>query len=278
MEPTAAGPATVVVSRRVRPGAEAEFERWQQKLLRAVRRAPGYVGATAHPPGPDHPDEWVVVYRFASTAELDEWLQCRPRRQLLEASRAFVVGEPREQRLVEPAGDTVTLVSSVRLRAGTETAHGSLHDEAVAAAGRLGGLVSAELLPAIPGAQEDTVALFTFATRADLDRWLASAERRHLLAAMDELAEGTRTINVVGGFAGWFGPPDGRTPRRWKQAAAVFVGLLPIALLTTLVLRVVAPDLPLVVTVTASAAVNVAILTWLVMPPLTRALSDWLVR
>jgi uncharacterized protein len=178
----------VVVARRVRPGREEDFERWLGRLLRAARRAPGYLGAVSHPPGPDHPTEWVVVYQFASSAHLDAWLTSPLRGQLMDDSRDLVIGDPREQRLVEPSGDSVTLVSSARLRPGTEGAYRVLHDEAVAAARRLGGIVSVDLLPAIPEVQPETVALFTFDTRADLQRWVDSPERAHVLTAMDDLA------------------------------------------------------------------------------------------
>jgi hypothetical protein len=172
----------------------------------------------------------------------------------------------------------VTLVSAIRLRPGTEEAHRCLHDHAVARARRLGGLAGAELVPAIPGVQPETVALLTFCDRAALDRWLGDADRAAALDAMAQLAEGDRTLTVIGGFGGWFSPREVSQPPRWKQAATVVVGLVPVSLAVTVVLEQLLPGLPLPARVLLTAIVNVSILTWLVMPPLTKALSPWLSR
>jgi hypothetical protein len=171
----------------------------------------------------------------------------------------------------------VTLVSSVTLRPGAEAAYRSLHDEGLQAAWNSGGLVRAELLPAVDGIQPETVVLLTFASRADLDRWLVLAPRRDILARMQPLLVGGRTLNVVGGFPGWFtsGPA---APKRWKQALAVFAGLVPVSLVATWGRLALLPDVPLPLAVIVGSAANVVLLTWLVMPRLTRRLEPWLVR
>lgn len=171
----------------------------------------------------------------------------------------------------------MTLVSSVTLRPGAEAAYRSLHDEGLQAAWNSGGLVRAELLPAVDGIQPETVVLLTFASRADLDRWLVLAPRRDILARMQPLLVGGRTLNVVGGFPGWFtsGPA---APKRWKQALAVFAGLVPVSLVATWGRLALLPDVPLPLAVIVGSAANVVLLTWLVMPRLTRRLEPWLVR
>lgn len=72
---------------------------------------------------------------------------------MLDGSHDLLLEAPREQRLVEPSSESVTLVSSVRLRPGVEADHRRQHDAAVAAASELCGFVKAELLPAIKGTQ-----------------------------------------------------------------------------------------------------------------------------
>jgi hypothetical protein len=276
------GRATVVVARRVAPGRDLEFQRWLKRLRRAVEKAPGYAGAAFHPPQAQHPDEWLIAYSFDDAAALERWLDSPERAELIDESSTLIRGEPREQRIAEPHpqndADTLTLVSSVELRPGTEEEHHALHGAAVAAAQRTGGLVRAELLPAVPGVQPETVVLFTFRTKDDLDAWLASDERRASLEAIAPLTAGARTVNVVGGFAGWFGHHDGSGPRRWKQALVVLIGLLPLSIATTLAREAVAPGMPLLAGVVGGVLVNVALLTWLVMPRLTRALGPWLDR
>ncbi|HEY3187205.1 MAG TPA: hypothetical protein VGJ70_07005 [Solirubrobacteraceae bacterium] len=171
----------------------------------------------------------------------------------------------------------MTLVSAVRLRPGTEAAHRSLHDAAVTRARQLGGLLHDELVPAIPGVQPETVALLRFEDRASLDRWLRAAERHAALGEMAKLVEGQRTITVLGGFGGWFSTASSE-PRRWKQAAVVLAALVPVALAVTAARELMFPGLPLVAAVAATSAANVAVLTWLAMPVLTRRLEGWLSR
>jgi uncharacterized protein len=170
----------------------------------------------------------------------------------------------------------VTLVSAVRLKPGAEHAHRVLQDQAVADARRIGGLVRAELIPAIEGVQSETVALLTFADRPGLDRWLTSPQRDTALERMAGLLDGDRTLTVIGDFAGWFRSGAGHNPPRWKQALVVLAGLIPVSLAVSLVRAQLLPQLALPAAVALTAACNVVVLTWAVMPVLTRIVGRWL--
>lgn len=270
------GHPMVVISRRVQPAEERRFRRWLNRLCNALERAPGYMGSTVHPPDETHPGQWVVIYQFSSDRHLDNWLRSAERAALIAESERYLADRPIEQRIVQPCSDSVTLISSVRLRAGTEAAHRRLHQRAVDAAAEVGGLVRHALTPAVAGAQPETVAMLTFRSRADLDRWMSSPQRREILDAMAALSETQRTINVVGGYAGWFPLPGNTTTKRWKQAVAVLIGLVPVSLLITALRQWIVPELPLVAAVLTTAVINVVILTYVVMPSITRVLRRWL--
>lgn len=272
-----ANQATVVISRRVVAGRDVDFQRWLGRLRRAVEQAPGYAGAAFHPPQPEHPDEWLITYRFTSHASLEQWLTSPVRTDLIEQSGALVAGRPREQRLTVPSAN-VTLLSSVTLRPGAEREYRRMHDSGVLAARRLGGLVSAELLPSAGSAQPETVGLLTFSTTSDVERWLHSKERALALDAMAPLVEGDRTTNVVGGFAGWFAKTGSAEPKRWKQAVAVVAALVPVSVVLTLLRLAVAPGIALVPAIAIGSTANVIVLTWMIMPPLTTLLRPWLSR
>jgi antibiotic biosynthesis monooxygenase (ABM) superfamily enzyme len=189
----------------------------------------------------------------------------------------IVDAESRGPVSVEHAGPEVTLVSAVLLREGAVARHRALHDDAVAVARRDWGLTRAELIAAVPGVQDDMVALLTFRTRAHLDRWLVSHERREVLRQMARLTRGDRRTNVLSGFPGWFtsGPS---APARWKQAVVVVIGLIPVSLVMTLLRDRLLPDLPIAIAVIATSVANVSLLTWVVMPRLNRLLRTWLVQ
>jgi antibiotic biosynthesis monooxygenase (ABM) superfamily enzyme len=75
-------PVTVTVARRVAPGREVEFEDWAAELTGAAARFPGFLGAGLLRPG-HVGDEWHVVYRFDTPADLDAWEVSAQRAALL---------------------------------------------------------------------------------------------------------------------------------------------------------------------------------------------------
>lgn len=169
-----------------------------------------------------------------------------------------------------------TLVSGLRLRPGCEADHRRLHELGVMAARNQGGLVRDELIPSVPGVQDETVALLTFASRLHLDLWLNSPERAEVLEEMAPLASDERRLNILSGFPGWFTSPGNPAPARWKQALLVIAGLIPVSFLVTTVRQFVAPGIDEWGVIVIHAIANVCVLTWVVMPPLNRIFSRWL--
>lgn len=247
VEPEGAGRRvpTVVVARRVRPGRERDFERWVAKLLAAAARAPGYVDARHEPPDAAHPDDWVVVYRFADADLLEQWLRSPERCALIADGADLIDGPAREQVIaLADTAEPVTAVTSVRVRPDAADEYRRLHDELFERMATWQGYRGGEILTPVPGVQDEHVAVFTFDTREHLDAWLDSDERRVLLAGMDPLIEGSRTLNVVDGFAGWFGRPGAASSvKRWKQATTVLLALFPTTLAVTAVREAAAPDM-----------------------------------
>lgn len=270
---------TVVVARNVKPGREREFERWVRKLVAASESAKGHLDASVEPPNEAHPDEWVVVYRYEDSALLHAWLSSPARQKLMETGAELVDGEAREQVVaLAPDHEPVTAVVSVRVRPGHDQEYRTLHEQLAERLTRFEGFQRCELLEPVPGVQDDTVTVLSFDERDHLEAWLASPERAEILTDMEALVEGGRTINVVGGFAGWFAPGSGAEVKRWKQAATVLLALFPTTLLITAVREAVAPDLAMVPAVFIGNVLGVAALSWLLMPSLTRWLDPWLRR
>lgn len=269
----------VIVARRVLPGKERAFRRWLERLVHEASTAPGYVAADVQEPGTLHPDEWVVVYRFDDAGHLSDWLSSPARATLLREGRDLVAGDAREQVVAlsdEP--EPVTAVSSARVPPENAQAYRQLHLQAVERLQTFDGFLHSDLYEPVEGVQDDTVVVFAFDSRPHLDAWLRSDVRRELIEPMDALVEGARTVNVVGGFAGWFGPEGEGGVKRWKQAAVVLLALFPTSVGLTVLRGALLPDLPLLPAVFVTNVVGVAILTWLLMPVLTRLLHGWLRR
>jgi antibiotic biosynthesis monooxygenase (ABM) superfamily enzyme len=273
---------TVVVARRVLPGREEDFRAWDRRIRAAAQRFAGYLGSEMQPPSRSHPGEWVTVYSFSTVEELDRWLASTERRALIAEADAFVDGSAREQRVaaLRTAPEPVTVVFSQRIAPRNEESFRELYQDAVDQLHRFGGFLGSELLPPVGDVQEDHVIVASFATREALDGWLESAERRAWVADAEQLVEGERTMNVVGGFGGWFPaqPTRPRGPKRWKQAVAVLIALFPTTLTITLIRREIAPDMPVVLAVFVGNVLGVLALSYFLMPWLTRRLRTWLER
>jgi len=177
------------------------------------------------------------------------------------------------------AGGPVTLVLSRTARPGREADLEAWARGVVAAAAGFPGHLGAEVHRPAPPDQTDLVIIYRFATSGDLARWNASAERARWLRQAEPLTEGGARLQVVSGLDGWFALPGRRPvppPPRWKTAVitAPVIYLLVVAL--SLVAGPVLAELPLAVRTAATTLVLVPVMTWGVMPPLTRLLRSWL--
>ena len=220
------------------------------------------------------------MYRFATPEQLEAWMASPERKALLEEGDRLLEGPVREQRLVQrtPGPDAVTAVMSQRVKPDAWEAFRDAHARIVLTMSRFPGFLSSELAEPVPGVQDDHVIVFAFDSRGHLDRWLESDERRRVLELVEPLIEGERTLNVVGGFAGWFETEGADRPPRWKQGVAVLVALYPTTLLLGFLQRTLVPDAPWIPALFVSNVVGIAILTWLLMPLVTRLLAPWLNR
>ncbi|MCL1595530.1 MAG: antibiotic biosynthesis monooxygenase [Actinomycetia bacterium] len=273
---------TVVVARRVLPGCEDRFRDWDHRIRIAASSHAGFVASEVQAPNASHPGEWVTVYSFATVEELDQWLGSEERSALMAEVDVMLDGAAREQRVagMRMASEPVTLVLSQRIDPHNRERFVELHDDAVRRLQGFDGFLGSQLLPPVEGVQDEFVIVASFASRPDLDRWLESDTRRAWLEEIEQLIEGDRTLNVVGGFGGWFPGSSRGTegPKRWKQAVAVFIALFPTVLIITFVRGAIAPDMNVVVAVFVGNVLGILALTYVLMPRLTRLLANWLTR
>lgn len=89
---------TVTVARTVAPGWEAEFLRWADELVTAVREFPGCLGAAVLHPGADG-GEYQIIVRFSDGLMLRVWERSAIRNELMDRSDQFVTST-RMQRTV----------------------------------------------------------------------------------------------------------------------------------------------------------------------------------
>jgi len=93
----AAGPITVTVTRRVKPGHEAAYEEFLAGMSDAAKAFPGYLGEEVFRAAAGTGGEYRIVYRFDSTAHLRGWLDSGERAAWLRRAEPHVAGPMRTQ-------------------------------------------------------------------------------------------------------------------------------------------------------------------------------------
>ena len=136
------------------------------------------------------------------------------------------------------------------------------------------GVMGASLLTPAPGSgSREYGILRTFSDSKECDAFYDSA----MFKAWDEKArtmtEGEPVYRKLHGLEAWFRSPN--PPPRWKMAIATFLGVFP----TVLILNLTVGrwlQLPFVLQVAALNVCVVVLLTWVVMPFVTKLLFGWL--
>jgi antibiotic biosynthesis monooxygenase (ABM) superfamily enzyme len=166
----------------------------------------------------------------------------------------------------------VKMVLDWRLRAGAQPRFEPLLQELVAHAGRADGLQGSSVFTA----GDRYLLLLRFRGHADLERWRQAPAVVERFAAIAPLVAEAEQPQRRTGLETWFTLPGQRaateTPPQWKMALVTWCALLP----QVLVLALVVPPMPLVLSVAVTTAIPVALLTWVVMPRATNLLARWL--
>lgn len=124
--------------------------------------------------------------------------------------------------------------------------------------------------------------LYRFATDEELAAWESSTERSWWLGSGKGLVAESRQERRTG-IEGWFDAPSTYDlvlpqPPRWKQAIVIWLGFFPLSLLSAVLLAPRLAWLPLVLRTLATTLTLTPIMTFLVLPRMTKALQGWLHR
>lgn len=118
--------------------------------------------------------------------------------------------------------------------------------------------------------------LRSFADAADRDAFYQSEVFQKWLTDIAPLVEGEPEYRELSGLEAWFREPGLPHPPRWKMALVTLLGVYPISLLLTLFLAPHLHGLPDFARALVVAVCMIALLTWVVMPNLTKLLHKWL--
>jgi antibiotic biosynthesis monooxygenase (ABM) superfamily enzyme len=162
------------------------------------------------------------------------------------------------------ASDPLVVVSTWRCRTGRER-------ELERIADRLAGRSAVVLHEA--AADEYRIA-HRFADRPALQRWLDGPERAALHEALEVVAERVGEPQRLSGLEPWFASVG--KPPRWKMWLASFLGAYPLVVLFQWLAAPHVEGLPLLVRSAVLPLVLLSLMTYVMMPLVTRRLAGWL--
>lgn len=116
--------------------------------------------------------------------------------------------------------------------------------------------------------------IYQFDTEEHLRAWERSQTRRELIRQGDRLSDEQRS--TAAGSNAWFAVPGGNASPRWKTFLITWAAVYPTLLLISTVLNAVAPGLPQPLSLAISSVSLTALLTWAILPPVTRRARPWL--
>jgi uncharacterized protein len=173
----------------------------------------------------------------------------------------------------------VTTAVTRRVKPGHEAAYEAFLVGIIGAARACPGYLGVEVFRPASGRGGEYRTVYRFDSVAHLRGWLGSAERAAWLRRAEPHVAGPMRTQVLTGLEGWFTlatQPGVPPPPRYKMALVTWVTLFPLITLVVVATAPLVGGWPLVLRLAVTTGVTVPLMTWVVMPRVTRLLHRWL--
>jgi len=166
-----------------------------------------------------------------------------------------------------------------RVRPGHEAVYEQFLDGIISAASEFPGHLGVEVFRPLSATAGEYRIVYRFDSEEHLRAWLDSAEHAAWLERAEPHVVGPMRTSFVTGLETWFtlpGQPDAAPPPPYKMALLTWITIFP---LITAIVAITGPtlkDLPLAVRLGITTALAVPLMTWVLMPRVTRLLRGWL--
>jgi antibiotic biosynthesis monooxygenase (ABM) superfamily enzyme len=174
----------------------------------------------------------------------------------------------------------VTVVISRRVRSGRGPDYEAWVRDVIPVAERFAGFEGLSVLRPSRATPDEYALVMRFASYDDLRAWEHSDERRELLRRLRDLTVDEGAWQEQTGLETWFTlpgrPVPAGPPPRWKQAVLSTLALVPLLLVSNALIEDRLDVLGAVLRTVVVTPVLVAIMTWLLMPAVTRLAYRWL--
>lgn len=173
----------------------------------------------------------------------------------------------------------VTIVVRRRVRRGYEAAYEAWLERLIKGAAQMTGYVGAVVQRPREGEEPVYTSVFRFRDLETLEAFETSELRRRALAEVTELVEADAVWSRLTGLEMWFTPPAGTVvpqPSRLRMALVMIVVVYVLVLSLGKLVGLVMSAAPMPVRLLVTIAVEVFLMTYVLMPRLTRWLARWI--
>jgi antibiotic biosynthesis monooxygenase (ABM) superfamily enzyme len=173
----------------------------------------------------------------------------------------------------------VTTTVTRRVKPGHEPLYEQFLEGIIAAASQFPGHRGAEVFRPQSAAAGEYRVVYRFDTAQHLQAWLDSPEHAAWLERAEPHVLGPLRRQVLVGLEGWFTlptQPGTPPPPRYKMAILTWVTIFPLITMVVVATAPLVGSLPLVARLAVTTGVTVPLMTWVVMPRVTRLLHRWL--
>ena len=173
----------------------------------------------------------------------------------------------------------VTTVVTRQVKPGHEQFYELFLEGIIATATRFPGHLGVEVFRPESASAGEYRVVYRFDTAEHLHAWLDSAEHAAWLERAEPHVTGPIRRQYLTGLETWFtdpARPGTPPPPPYKMALVTWITIFPLITLVVVILNPPLSGLPLVLRLAITTAVTVPLMTWVVMPRVTRLLRGWL--
>jgi uncharacterized protein len=181
--------------------------------------------------------------------------------------------------LPDATDSPVTTTVTRRVKPGHEAFYEQFLEGIIGAATRFPGHSGVEVFRPGSASEGEYRIVYRFDTGQHLRAWLDSDEHAAWLERAEPHVIGPMHTQFLTGLESWFtlpGRPGTPPPPPYKMALITWITIFPLITLVVVVLDPLLEELALVSSLAVTTAITVPIMTWLVMPRVTRLLRGWL--
>jgi antibiotic biosynthesis monooxygenase (ABM) superfamily enzyme len=177
------------------------------------------------------------------------------------------------------AKGSATATITQRIEPACEQAYEALLVGIHEAAKAFGGFLRREVIKSHAGSYLEYTHVIHFDNETNLRRWEHSPERHEWLSRMATMAIHSTPLQMITGLETWFTLSPGKPivpPPRYKMAIVTWLAIFPLITLISYATGPFFGHLPIVVRTLVVTAAVVPLMTYVVMPRMTRLFGRWL--